>query len=313
MAEELFKNAGGAKTQPMKTELSGNSSTLGAQPKQPDGPADGTNQTNSGPSNVTPPKDKETNKGNPAQTTQSPADGKKAPSPSGSTGPESTNTPADNGGTQQAQQQVDDENEGNQQPSELDLLKRRADMMKIGYSNNIGVDALKAKIAAAMEGQKPTSDNSQQTEVAQAQQAQNGNGDVNALTGNSTKPAKKHSLRQYLIQEKMKLVRVRITNLDPKKKDLPGEIITVANEYLGTVRKFVPFGEVTDNGYHIPQCLYDLLKERTFVNIKVRKGSKGEEIVEHQNAREFSLEVLPPLSADELAKLAASQSAAGGL
>ena len=30
-------------------------------------------------------------------------------------------------------------------------------------------------------------------------------------------------------------------------------------------------------------------------------------------AREFSLEVLPPLSADELAKLAASQSAAGGL
>ena len=87
----------------------------------------------------------------------------------------------------------------------------------------------------------------------------------------------------------------------------------MANEYLGTVRKFVPFGEVTDNGYHIPQCLYDVLKERTFVNIKVRKGSKGEEIVEHQNAREFSLEVLPPLSADELAKLAASQSAAGGL
>lgn len=311
MAEELFKNTGGGKTQPAKAEPSGNPATPGAQPKQPEGPADGTNQTNSGPSNVTPPKDKETGKGDPAQTTQSPADGKEAPSPSGSTGPESTNTPADNGGTQQAQ--ADDEDEGNGQPTELDLLKRRADMMKIGYSNNIGVDALKAKIAAAMEGQKPTPDNSQQAEARQAEQAQNGNGDVNALTGTSTKPTKKPSLRQHLINEKMKLVRVRITNLDPKKKDLPGEIITVANEYLGTVRKFVPFGEVTDNGYHIPQCLYDVLKERTFVNIKVRKGSKGEEIVEHQNAREFSLEVLPPLSADELAKLAASQSAAGGL
>ena len=310
MAEELFKNAGGGKTQPVKSEPSGNPATPGAQPKQPEGPAEGTNQTNSGPSNVTPPKDKVTGKGDPAQTTQSPEDGKEAPSPSGSTGPEAVNEPADHGGTQP---QNDDEEDGDKQPSELDLLKRRADMMKIGYSNNIGVDALKAKIAAAMEGQKPTSDNSPQAEAAQTQQAQNGNGDVNALTGTSTKPTKKLSLRQHLINEKMKLVRVRITNLDPKKKDLPGEIITVANEYLGTVRKFVPFGEVTDNGYHIPQCLYDVLKERTFVNIKVRKGSKGEEIVEHQNAREFSLEVLPPLTADELAKLAASQSAAGGL
>ena len=299
MAEELFKNAGAGKTQPAKTEPSGNPATPGAQPKQPEGPADGTNQTNSGPSNVTPPASKES--------------GKQAPSPSGSSGTQTATAPADNGGTQQPQQQDEDEDGDNQQPSELDLLKRRADMMKIGYSNNIGVDALKAKIAAAMEGQKPTSDNSQQAEATQAQQAQNGNGDVNALTSTSTKPTKKLSLRQHLINEKMKLVRVRITNLDPKKKDLPGEIITVANEYLGTVRKFVPFGEVTDNGYHIPQCLYDVLKERTFVNIKVRKGSKGEEIVEHQNAREFSLEVLPPLSADELAKLAASQSAAGGL
>ena len=282
MAEELFKNVGAGKTQPAKTEPSGNPATPGAQPKQPEGPADGTNQTNSGPSNVTPPASKES--------------GKQAPSPSGSSGTQTATAPADNGGTQP---QNDDEEDGDKQPSELDLLKRRADMMKIGYSNNIGVDALKAKIAAAMEGQKPTSDNSPQAEAAQAQQAQNGNGDVNALTGTSTKPTKKLSLRQHLINEKMKLVRVRITNLDPKKKDLPGEIITVANEYLGTVRKFVPFGEVTDNGYHIPQCLYDVLKERTFVNIKVRKGPKGEEIVEHQNAREFSLEVLPPLTADE--------------
>ena len=311
MAEELFKNASAVKTQPAKTEPSGNPATPGAQPKQPEGPATGTNQTNPGPSNVTPPASKESGKGDPAQTTQSPEDGKQAPSPTGSSGTQTATEPADHGGTQP--QNADDEDGDNQQPSELDLLKRRADMMKIGYSNNIGVDALKAKIAAAMEGPKPTSDNSQQAEARQAEQAQNGNGDVNALTGTPTKPTKKLSLRQHLINEKMKLVRVRITNLDPKKKDLPGEIITVANEYLGTVRKFVPFGEVTDNGYHIPQCLYDVLKERTFVNIKVRKGSKGEEIVEHQNAREFSLEVLPPLSADELAKLAASQSAAGGL
>ena len=296
MAEELFKNV--APKQAAKTEPSGNPAASGEQPNQPKTAPDA-NQTGSGPSNVTPPKDKETGKGDPAQTTQSTADGREAPSSSGSSTAEAVNEP-------------EDEDEQSAQPSELDLLKRRADMMKISYSNNIGVDALKAKIQAAMKGEKPAENQQEKAPVAQ-QQTSNGDGSVNALTGAETKPAKKMSLRQYLQQEKMKLVRCRITNLDPKKKDLPGEIITVANEHLGTVRKFVPFGEVTDNGYHIPQCIYDMLKERTFVSIKTRKDPKGQTIVEHQNAREFSLEVLPPLTADELAKLGAAQQAAGGL
>ena len=297
MAEELFKNAGG-KTQPVKSEPSGSPAVPGAQPKQPAGPADGTNQTNSGPSSVTPPAAKEDGKGDPAQTTQTPEDGKEAPSTSGSSTAEAINEPAD-----------EEDDEADKQPSELEMLKRRADMMGVGYSNNIGLDALKAKIQAKMDGEK----DEPKKETAPVASTQTASTDVNALTGNETKPAKKVSLRQHLQREKMKLVRVRITNLDPKKKDLPGEIITVANEYLGTVRKFVPFGEVTDNGYHIPQCIYDMLKERTFVSIKTRKGPKGEQIVEHQNAREFSLEVLPPLTADELAKLGAAQQAAGGL
>ena len=199
--------------------------------------------------------------------------------------------------------------------AELASLKKRADQMGIKYSNNIGVDALKAKIAAAMEGQKPTSDNSPQAEARQAEQAENGNGDVNALTGKSTKPTKKLSLRQYLINEKMKLVRVRITNLDPKKKDLPGEIITVANEYLGTVRKFVPFGEVTDDGYHVPYCIYKYLKARKFLNIRVIKDKtgRGNDRVESNYVPEFALEVLPPLTEKEIKQLAQAQIAAGSV
>ena len=44
-------------------------------------------------------------------------------------------------------------------------------------------------------------------------------------------------------------------DLDPKKKDLPGEVVTFANEYLGTVRVFVPFGEQTEDGWHIRSYL----------------------------------------------------------
>lgn len=301
MAEELFKGLNAPKTEASKTEPSGNPAAPGEQ-KEPKAPVTNANQTSSGPSNVTPPATKEQGKGNPAQTTQSPEDGKQAPSSSGSTG------------TQEAA--ADDEEDDLQMPSELNMLKDRAKLMGIQFSNNIGVEALKAKIEekrAAMEAAAQPKQEPAPAATQTAAQTGNGAGAINALTGNETRPARPKSLRQYLRDEKMKLIRLRITNLDPKKKDLPGEIITVANEYIGTVRKFVPFGEVTDNGFHVPQCIYDLLKERTFVSIKTRKDQKGQTIVEHQNAREFALEILPQLTPEELAQLSAAQAAAGGL
>lgn len=192
-----------------------------------------------------------------------------------------------------------------QQPSELDMLKSRAKLMGITFSNNIGLDALKTKIEehkqaseAKTQTQAPAQTNEQQPEV----QAEN-----------QKKKAKTLSLRAHLQKEKMKLVRLRITNLDPKKKDLPGEILTTGNEYLGTVRKFVPFGEATDNGYHVPYCLYEMMRDRKFLSIKTRKGPKGQTIVEQQMVREFALEILPPLTEAELARLSAAQLSAGGI
>jgi len=107
------------------------------------------------------------------------------------------------------------------------------------------------------------------------------------------------------------LVRCRINNLDPKKADLPGEIITVGNSEIGVVRKFIPFGEATDNGYHIPKIVYDFLKDRKFLNITTQRGKgKGETItVKQQWLPEFSLEVLPSLSKEELEELAQQQRA----
>ena len=192
-----------------------------------------------------------------------------------------------------------------QQPSELDMLKSRAKLMGITFSNNIGLDALKTKI----EEHKKASEAETQTQAL----AQTNEQQPEAQTENQKKNAKTISLRAHLQKEKMKLVRLRITNLDPKKKDLPGEILTVGNEYLGTVRKFVPFGEATDNGYHVPYCLYELMRDRKFLSIKTRKGPKGQTIVEQQMVREFALEILPPLTEAELARLSAAQLSAGGV
>lgn len=194
---------------------------------------------------------------------------------------------------------LEDQNIGYNLPDELSVLKQRATMMGIQFSNNIGLETLRKKIEDKMEG------------CAEADAAPQ----INPLAGETTtQPVKRKTLRQKLYDEQMKLVRIRVTNLDPKKKDLPGEVITVANEHLGTVRKFVPFGEVTDDGYHVPYCIYRFMEKRKFLNIRIVKDRRtGVERVESNWVKEFALEVLPQLTPQQIASLRTAQIAAGSV
>ena len=182
---------------------------------------------------------------------------------------------------------------------ERSLLLQRARMMGLTVSNNIGLDKLKERIEDHMSN-KVADTATVATQLIDP-------------ADKTTVPGKAPSLRQYLLNDALKLVRIRITNLDPKKKDLQGEIITVANEHIGTIKKFVPYGEVTENGYHVPNCIYNMLRRRKFLNIRTRRGTNGQVHVEQNWAQEFSIEVLPPLTGDELKKLATAQTAAGSV
>lgn len=188
--------------------------------------------------------------------------------------------------------QTQDENQS-EEVTELSLLKQRASMMGIVFSNNIGIEKLRERV------------NEKLAEEASQEEA------VKPIEAK----VKEKSLRQNIIDENMRLIRIRITNLDPKKSNLPGEIITVANEFLGTVRKFVPFGEVTDGGYHVPYCIYKLLKARKFLNIRTVKNPADplKPIIQQNWVNEFALEVLPQLTQEELDKLAVTQAASGGV
>lgn len=188
-----------------------------------------------------------------------------------------------------------------QKPDELSMLKQRARLMGVNFSNNIGIEALRQKLQDKLEGKPEVAPELPSDEEVLEQAALY-----------EPKAEKPMSLREKLLKENMRLIRLRITNLDPKKKDLPGEIITVANKFIGTVRKYVPFGEVTDNGYHVPFVIYKMLRKREFLNIRVSKRG-GKEHVETNMAREFALEVLPPLTPAELAQLATTQQAQQGM
>ena len=187
---------------------------------------------------------------------------------------------------------------------ELTFLKERAKVMGIPFSNNISLETLRKRVADKMEGK----DEPEVNPLA-------GDSEIAAITTAPKKlDAKQNALalRKLMQREQMKLVRVRITNMDPKKKDLPGEIWTVANEYLGTVRKFVPYGEQTDDGFHIPYCLYRLLDSKRFLHIRdVKDRTTGIVRQDKVWAKEFSLDVLPTLTQGELDRLAAAQAAAG--
>ena len=195
-------------------------------------------------------------------------------------------------------------NADEQAVDELTILKERAKVMGIPFSNNISLETLRKRVADKMEGKDEAPE-------------------VNALTGDpeiaqalATKPldpkANAVALRKLMHAKQMRQVRVRVTNMDPKKKDLPGEIWTVANEYLGTVRKFVPYGEQTDDGFHIPYCLYRLLDSKRFLHIRdVKDRTTGIVRQDKVWAKEFSLDVLPTLTQGELDRLAAAQAAAG--
>lgn len=192
-------------------------------------------------------------------------------------------------------------------PDELTILKQRARMMGLTFSNNIGLESLRTKIAEAQAGEVPAAVD---TGVAKLNPLEAAVAQVPVGT-----PVKAKTIRQLVTEENMRLVRLRIVNLDPKKKDLPGEFFTVANEYLGTVTKFIPYGEATDGGYHVPYCLYKLLRDKKFLSIRTRndRSNSNQIKVEQRWAAEFSLDILDPLTPDELQKLATAQTAAGNI
>lgn len=200
--------------------------------------------------------------------------------------------------------------------TELEVLKTRARMMGITFSNNIGLDALKAKVAAVQEGESTPAEQSDTPDLETGATME-----VNALDpyaepeidlSKLTPAQRKAHLRHKAHLENMRLIRIRVTCMNPAKKDLHGEIFTVANGYLGTIRKFVPFGEATEEGFHVPNVIFKAMQRRQFQNLSRKKGPNGGS-VQSSMVKEFAIEVLPPLTEHELAQLANAQLAAGSI
>ena len=117
--------------------------------------------------------------------------------------------------------------------------------------------------------------------------------------------------RREMKKEQLKLVRVRITCMNPTKKEWEGEIVTVSNALVGTVKKYIPFS--AEDGWHVPQIILNFLKEREYQHFYIAKDDRGNKVPKGKNMKEFAIEVLPPLTKKELEDLANRQAMAGGV
>ncbi len=178
---------------------------------------------------------------------------------------------------------------------ELDLLKERADQLGISYHPNIGVDKLREKVNEKLEGNSEAD-----TEE-----------DTKEDEDTSKKSTKKSAAqeRAEAADDAMRLVRIRLTCMDPTKADYHGEIITVGNDVVGNVKVYVPYREeFYENGYHVPNIIFKHLRDRKYASIKTIKGPKGD-TQQSVQANMYSIEVLPPLTPQELEDLKLQQAA----
>ncbi len=185
----------------------------------------------------------------------------------------------------------------NTQPAasgELEALKKRADIMGITYAANVGVETLKEKVNAAI--------------LASQEQETGGKASAAANTA-----AGERSIYDVQHDKHMRLIRIRVANLNPAKANVPGEVITFVNGILGKVSKLIPFGDAGQVGYHVPSILVDELRSRRFLSMKSVKRANGTHEIIRRMVPEYSIEELPPLTKEEIDDLKARQHASGAI
>ena len=160
--------------------------------------------------------------------------------------------------------------------TELETLKDKAVKMGITYHPSIGVDKLREKINEIL---MPTTKSNK---------------------GFETIAEKNARLRKVA----KKQIRLRLTCMNPAKKNWPGEMISVSNSSIGWIKEFIPFE--AEDGWHISAAIVDVLKDRKYTQFyTVQRGQQ--KVKKTRLVKEFAIEVLESLTIEELKELANKQ------
>ena len=184
-----------------------------------------------------------------------------------------------------------------EQQAEIKLLRERCDLVGIKYAPATGAKKLTDLLAAA------TTDPVPETPEEQFMPEE---GMETIAPPRETAGARAARLRH----EANLLVRVIVANMNPEKREWSGEVYSVGNSVVGQVKKFVPFNN--DAGWHVPQIILNHLQEKQCQIWVNQKNARGETVRVGRLINELNVQILPPLTYDELKALGQRQAMAGG-
>jgi len=182
---------------------------------------------------------------------------------------------------------------------ELTTLKARAELMGISHHPSIGLEKLRAKINDKLDSVPKVKPKEIPNKVS-----------TKAPIEYEKQEETLNAKRIRINLESTALVRIRLTCMNPAKKEWDGEIFTVGNSAIGSMKKFVPFN--ADEGWHVPNIMLQALRDRQCQVFTTERSKNGVSVRKGKLIKEFNIEILDPLTRPELNELARRQAMAAG-
>lgn len=209
---------------------------------------------------------------------------------------------------------MSDQTENQETGSDLDDLKIKATKLNIQFHPNIGLEKLQAKVDNhQIAPQKPveavgTPQIMTVSEITELQQlrAEKAEREAKAII----KPVlSKDEKIQEMIKEQSELIRIRVSCMNPNKRDWEGEMYTVANRYV-KFKRYVPFNN--DEGWHVEKMMLTFMQNKKCQIFFTRKDDRGNSTRHGKTINELNIEIMTPLTVHELEDLAQRQAMAAG-
>lgn len=169
-------------------------------------------------------------------------------------------------------------------------IQQRLDQMGISYKKTHGVDKLKEFLKLAL-----IPDDNAKEEFEKE---------------NKPKIVPEYILRQELIKKASKLTRVIVNTLDPNENSLRGQFFTFVNGKIGTIKRFVPFGEYCgEKGTHVEESILNIIRSKKYMKIVKYKDSKGIERYKKVASPKYAVQETGKITQKELDEIKARQAA----
>ncbi len=180
------------------------------------------------------------------------------------------------------------------EPTQLDRVKARADIVGLKYHHKVGLEKLTEQLNALL--------------AAAGAPAPVMPTPVAAVASSVVTPASAMNNSELLQAKRLKahkLVRVRISCMNSNKKEWTGEIFAVGNRFLGNQKKYIPFDNA--EGWHVPQIILTKIQNQRMQIFVDRRNERGEKIKVGKLVPEYAVEILPDLSEGQMNELARKQ------